>query len=82
MITITYFGSLKQLRPEGSEALPWAGGTTEDLLGHLRRRGPQWAHALAPGRVFRVAVNRRLSSTPLAIADGDDVALLPPVTGG
>lgn len=82
MITITYFGSLKQLQPDGSESLPWAGGTTEDLLVQLRQRGPQWARALAPGRVFRVAVNRQLSGTPLPIADGDDVAILPPVTGG
>ncbi len=82
MITITYFGSLKQLQPAGSESLPWPGGTTEDLLAQLRQRGPEWACALEPGRVFRVALNRQLLHGPAPINDGDDVAILPPVTGG
>lgn len=82
MITITYFGSLKLLQPSGAETLPWPGGTTDELLAQLRSRGPEWAEALHPDRVFKLAVNRRLLHVAAPIEDGDEVAILPPVTGG
>lgn len=82
MITITYFGSLKTLQPSGSEQLDWAGGTTEDLLALLRGRGPDWHEALQPGRVFKLALNQQLLHAAAPVADGDEVAILPPVTGG
>lgn len=82
MITITYFGSLKQLEPSGSERLAWAGGTTDDLLAHLRLRGAAWEKALQPGRVFKLALNQQLLHAPAPVNDGDEVAILPPVTGG
>lgn len=82
MITITYFGRLKDLQPTGTETLGWPGGTTEDLLNQLRQRGPQWNEALSAERVFRVAVNRELLTAPKVLQDGDEIAILPPVTGG
>ncbi len=82
MITITYFGSLKQLQPSGTETLEWSGGTTDDLLEQLRQRGAEWAQALEPGRVFKLALNQQLLHAPSPIRDGDEVAILPPVTGG
>jgi Molybdopterin converting factor, small subunit len=82
MITITYFGSLKTLRPEGSERIDWEGGTTDDLLALLRTRGPDWHEALQPGRVFKLALNQQLLHAAAEVRDGDEVALLPPVTGG
>ena len=82
MITITYFGSLKLLQPEGSETLAWQGGTTDDLLQQLRGRGPDWSEARQPGRVFKLALNRQLLHAAAEVRDGDEVAILPPVTGG
>ncbi|HLT98502.1 MAG TPA: MoaD/ThiS family protein [Burkholderiaceae bacterium] len=82
MITILYFGSLKLLQPSGSEQLEWAGGTTDDLLVQLRQRGPDWEEALRPGRVFKLAVNQQLLHGAAAVKAGDEVAILPPVTGG
>jgi molybdopterin synthase sulfur carrier subunit len=37
---------------------------------------------LAPGRAVRVAVNHALVAVDSPVRDGDEVALLPPVTGG
>ena len=82
MITVTYFGPLKMLQPSGSEQLAWSAGSTDDLLAALRCRGPDWNRALQPGRVFKVAINGQLLNAPAAIQDGDEVAILPPVTGG
>jgi len=82
MITITYFGSLKLLQPSGSEQLEWSGGTTDDLLSQLRLRGPDWEEALRPGRVFKLALNQQLLNGAAAVQAGDEVAILPPVTGG
>ncbi len=82
MITVLYFGPLKRLRPEGRETLDWPGGDTEDLLQLLRRRGPEWAEALRAGRLFKLALNQQLLQGPAPLRAGDEIALLPPVTGG
>ena len=51
-------------------------------FGVLRDRGPQWAEALAPGQVFRMAVNRQMAYGEVPVPDGAEVGILPPVTGG
>lgn len=81
-ITVTYFGPLKTLHPPGSEILEWDGGNTDDLLALLRARGPDWTEALHPRRIYKLAVNRELLNGPAPIGDGDEIAILPPVTGG
>ena len=82
MITITYFGAVKQLQPSGVETLEWNGGTTADLLDLLRARDADWAQALEAKRIFKIAINKQLLHTTADIQDGDEVAILPPVTGG
>lgn len=82
MITLLYFGPLKALVPSGTESMPWTTGTTDDLLQTLRARGTAWADALAPQRALRLAVNRQLLHASAEIHPGDEVALVPPVTGG
>ncbi|THT98438.1 MoaD/ThiS family protein [Lampropedia puyangensis] len=82
MITITYFGNLKQLLPSGEEQLAWTGGTSDELLAQLRARNPDWEQALAPERIFKMAINQQLLHHSVAIKSGDHVAILPPVTGG
>jgi molybdopterin synthase sulfur carrier subunit len=56
--------------------------TVETLMDHLRARGEPWARELAPARAVRVAVNHEMTPASGALRDGDEVALLPPVTGG
>lgn len=82
MITITYFGSLKLLQPSGCEQLQWQGGSTAELLAHLRERGPEWEEALRPGKVFKLALNQQLLHGDAPLKPGDEIAILPPVTGG
>ena len=82
MISVLFFGPLKTLVPSGVETMAWVAGNTDDLLSQLRARGPEWQEALGPKRLFRLAINRQLLQTCADIRDGDEVALIPPVTGG
>lgn len=82
MITITYFGNLKDQLQCIEETMEWSSGNTEDLLEMLRARNSLWAETLAPKNIFRIVVNEEMTFSPVEIASGDRVALLPPVTGG
>lgn len=82
MITIRYFGSLKDALHTEQEMLSWAGGSGDDLLVLLRLRGAEWNTALAPEKIFRLVVNKTISRFEDDIPDGAEVGLLPPVTGG
>ena len=82
MIRVLYFGVLKDVLGLEQESLPWNGGTTADLLALLRGRGDDWAAALAPGKVFRLVVDQTIVRGDAGIADGAEVGILPPVTGG
>ena len=53
--------------------------TVDALLAELRARGGDWASL--PRRAA-VAVNRRYASGDTELAEGDEVALIPPVAGG
>lgn len=55
------------------------GATVGTLLSELRKRGGGWSDLLPTPAV---AVNRRYASGDSVLADGDEVALIPPVAGG
>lgn len=82
MITVTYFGNLKDILQLTEEQISWTGGDTEVLLTQLRERGDLWEKTLAPENIFRVVVNEEMTFAPTEINSGDRIALLPPVTGG
>jgi molybdopterin synthase sulfur carrier subunit len=48
----------------------------------LVARGGEWNKALAPGSPVRAAVNQAVAAGNTPVADGDEVAFFPPVTGG
>ena len=82
-LKVLYLARLRDALGRGSEQveLP-ASGTVATLLESLRARGGPWAHELANGRAVRVAVNQEIAAGAATLRDGDEVALLPPVTGG
>ena len=82
MITIQYFGVLKDRVGIAEETITWETGNTETLLAELKARNETWADALAPDRVFRVVINDDIMYEVASIHKGDRVAILPPVTGG
>lgn len=82
MITIRYFGSLKETLNLIEEQLDWQEGNTDDLLTLLRQRDELWAQALSDKNIFRLVVNQQIIYQPVVLQAGDEVAILPPVTGG
>ena len=85
-INVVYLARLREAFGKSHERLPLQLGnstiTVADVLSTLAARGGAYATELAPGRAVRVAVNHALVSRDVRIAQGDEVALLPPVTGG
>lgn len=82
MIRILYFGFLKETLGRSEEQFPWSGADSTELLQQLRCRGTEWQKALAEENIFRLVVNQHIIYSPIFIHPGDEVAILPPVTGG
>ncbi|TCJ15393.1 molybdopterin converting factor subunit 1 [Parasulfuritortus cantonensis] len=81
-INVLYFARLREAFGTPSEEVELAAGDVADLLALLCTRGKPWADELSGQRAFRVAVNQDLAGPDTALADGDEVAIFPPVTGG
>lgn len=84
MITVLYFARLREALGCASEqlALPDSVRDLEGLRAYLVARGGVWAQELGPNRAVRAAVNQAMAVGDMPIADGDEVAFFPPVTGG
>ncbi|HTX76609.1 MAG TPA: MoaD/ThiS family protein, partial [Terracidiphilus sp.] len=81
-VRVIAFGILKEwLGPDAAEVELPEGATVGSLLEHLRMAFPE----RAPKEVFRgiaVGVNAEYAQAAHILRDGDEVGLLPPVSGG
>jgi len=84
MIKVLYFARLRETLGKSSEeiVLPADVHNLEGLRALLVARGGAWEQALAPGKPVRAAVNQAMAVGDMPVADGDEVAFFPPVTGG
>ncbi|MBK8914209.1 MAG: molybdenum cofactor biosynthesis protein MoaE [Phycisphaerales bacterium] len=74
------FGSAADALGWSERPLEWAGQPTVGaLLDHLASSSPRLSAALSR---LRVAVNERYAAPDQPICDGDEVAIIPPVSGG
>ncbi len=77
-ITVRCFASVRELfAAERFEVDLPDRATVADLRDELTRRAPEIARL-----PFVVAVNRDFADDAMALADGDEVALIPPISGG
>lgn len=78
-IKVRLFARLRELAGVETEALQLpAGSTVSDVYGALRA-----AHSSLPVREsVRAAVNQEFADWDVRVADGDEVAFIPPVSGG
>ncbi|MBZ0092073.1 MAG: molybdopterin converting factor subunit 1 [Sulfuricellaceae bacterium] len=84
MITVLYFARLRESLGLDREQIELSSSlsTVGDLIAHLRARGGAWQTELAPGKPVRIAVDQDMANPATPLADGCEVALFPPVTGG
>ena len=83
-MNLLYFAWVRQKLGRGEEtlALPDGVATVGELVEHLRLRGGAYAQAFAEPSRLRAAVNQEHVSFDAPLADIDEVAFFPPVTGG
>ena len=81
---IFYFAWLKEHTGCSCEdmRLPDGVDTVGELIPHITRKSSGHKTALTNLEAVRVAVNRVYGDLTTPVADGDEVAFFPPVTGG
>jgi len=79
-VRVLFFGMLKDLAGKSSDALELrAGASVRDVLEHYERQVPrlrEWLPLLA------VALNQEYAEAGMKLKENDEIALLPPVSGG
>jgi molybdopterin synthase catalytic subunit len=79
-VRVLLFGVLKDIFQRSEDALELsAGATARDLLEHYQKLVPAKANFFYS---VAVAINRQYASPTESLRDGDEIALLPPVSGG
>ncbi len=78
-LVVSFFGVLRDRFGEREELTQFPGSTVADLVRYYRVIAPEIGDLW---NAIAVAVNHRYVSGPTRLADGDDIALLPPVSGG
>lgn len=79
-VHVLFFGALKDFAGHGRETLELPEGSTAgDVLVHYRALVPRFADY---ERSLAISVNREYAGPDRPLSDGDEVGLLPPVSGG
>jgi molybdopterin converting factor subunit 1 len=84
MVRVLYFAWLRERagRAEEQLTLPPGVATVGALAAWLQARDAAGAAVFSDLAVIRAAVNQGFAAPGATIADGDEVAFFPPVTGG
>ena len=81
MITVLFFAQTRELVGVDSVEVDASFGTIEAIRAHLVQQEGKWDIALEEGKLL-AALNQSIVPLNTEVADGDEVAFFPPVTGG
>ena len=82
MITLKYFASLKSIAEKEKDQLDIENPITLDQLSDIiSKTTPKMGELIREKKVL-ISVNQEMASVDTIIHDGDEVAFLPPFSGG
>ncbi len=83
-IQLRFFASLREALGSEGEILEVDRDAPRvaDIVALLRARGGRWADAFATDKTLMAARNQEMCDDQTPLADGDELAFFPPVTGG
>ena len=82
MITLKYFASLKSIAEKEEDQLDIENPITLDQLSDIiSKTTPKMGEMIREKKVL-ISVNQEMASVDTIIQDGDEVAFLPPFSGG
>ncbi|KZX53363.1 hypothetical protein A3709_09535 [Halioglobus sp. HI00S01] len=83
MIKVLFFGRVRESLDCAEQAVPFTSGLDLDALQQalIEKGGPSWGDVLTEENMIR-AINHEVVDGNPELAEGDEVAFFPPVTGG
>lgn len=83
-VKLLYFAWVREQTGIQEESIELPGGveTIADLMVWLKTRGPEFAAAFERSEVIRAAIDQIHVDHRQTIADANEIAFFPPVTGG
>ena len=82
MITLKYFASLRDLAEKEEDSLVIKNPITIDQLSDIISKTTPKMGAIIREKKVMISVNEEMASADTIIHDGDEVAFLPPFSGG
>ncbi len=82
MITLKYFASLRAIAGKEEEHLDLGNQTTVQRLSEVLAESNPQIGEMIQGKKIMVSVNQDVAALDTVIHDGDEVAFLPPFSGG
>lgn len=83
MIKVLFFGKFSDLvdNPDGLSIAADRVSSVDDIVAYIQSTNTVLHHEIIAPQVL-IAVNQQVVNGNAPVADGDEVAFLPPVTGG
>jgi molybdopterin converting factor subunit 1 len=82
MVTLKYFASLKSIAGKEEDRLDLGNETTVQKLSETLAKTTPQIGEMIQGKKIIVSVNQDVATLDTVIHDGDEVAFLPPFSGG
>ena len=82
MITVKFFASLKAIAEKEEEQIEVQSSISMDQLSDIiSKTSPKMANIIRDNKIM-ISVNQEMADADTVIHDGDEVAFLPPFSGG